>query len=141
MTRDAIETVLLNSIKANAVLGAIPEIKKGMLKLRTYDCLEAISIRMKVSDNMSWQHSFAYVYIYIPLIQFNDSGVIYLRENTSRIAVLEKAARDMFTKRTIKIIDSKTLHYKADEFWSEREEETFSTVITVKLRVTNENFI
>lgn len=140
ITRDKIETILLKAVKADAVLGLLPEIRKGNLKPVTEsEVTERISIRCGASDNESWQHSFAYVYVYCPLIDFKDGSTTFKRENTARISVLESSLRSMFKAPKL-IDDGGFIRYKMDTITSEEEKETFSTVITVKLRITNENF-
>lgn len=139
MTSDAIETKIYLQIKADSVLGLL-DVKKGKSKPVTEATVnERIVIRHSASDNSSFQHSFGYVYVYCPLVSFTETGTTYKRENSTRVAVLEAAVKSLFKKTTI-YVSSETLRYKADTITKEEDTETFSTVITIKLRITNNNF-
>lgn len=135
-----IETIIYMKVKSNAVFGAFPEIEKGDLAPVTeQNNHDRISIRCNASDNTDWQHSFAYVYIYVPDVKANN---VY-RKNDAKLNQYELEARKLFTRKTMDYTTEDTVYYQAekgDGFKKEKESETWSHVITVKLRVTNSNF-
>lgn len=140
ITTEVIETILFKRIKENSVLGALPEIEKGALTPVTEENNhERISIQCNASDNEDWQHSFAYAYIYVP--DEKIKGVY--RKNDIRLMQLEKEARKLFTAITMGEYEGIRFWYQAekgDGFKKEKEIQTWSHVITVKLKVTNANF-
>jgi len=135
-----IESILYKRIKANPIFGVFPEIEKGDLTPVTEENNhDRISIGCNASSNEDWQRSFAYVYIYVP-----DTKVkgVY-RKNDAKLIQYELEARKMFSQITMLEIDDGKLWYWASEgngFKKEKESETWSHVITVKLRVKNSNF-
>lgn len=132
-----IETVLFKYVKANLILGAFPEIEKGDLTPVTEENNHnRISIRCNVSDNEDWQRSFAYVYIYVPDLKIKG---IYRKDDT-KLTQYELEARKMFAHKVFDSSTDETFYYQLDNIAKEKEAETWSHVITVKLRVTNSNF-
>lgn len=132
-----IETIIYKRIKANVVFGAFPEIEKGDLAPVTKENNHnRISIRCNASDNDDWQHSFVYVYIYVPDISTNN---VY-RKNDTKLNQYEQEASNLFKRKTFDKTSGETLYYQIEDISKEKESETWSHVITVKLRVTNSNF-
>ena len=73
MATGIIETIIYKHVKSNSIFGAFPEIEKGDLAPVTeQNNHDRISIRCNASDNTDWQHSFAYVYIYVPNVKSNN---------------------------------------------------------------------
>ena len=132
-----IETIIYMKVKSNAVFGAFPEIEKGDLAPVTeQNNHDRISVRCNASDNTDWQHSFAYVYIYVPDVKTNN---IY-RKNDVKLNQYEQEADKLFKRKTFDTSTGETFYYQLDSIKKEKESETWSHVITVKLRVTNSNF-
>lgn len=132
-----IETIIYKKVKSNTVFGAFPEIEKGDLTPVTEENNhDRISIRCNASDNTDWQHSFAYVYIYVPDIKANN---VY-RKNDAKLNQYEQEADKLFKHKTFDNSTDETFYYQLDSIKKEKESETWSHVITVKLRVTNSNF-
>lgn len=132
-----IETIIYKHVKSNTIFGAFPEIEKGDLAPVTEQTNhDRISIRCNASDNTDWQHSFAYVYIYVPDVKANN---IY-RKNDSKLIQYEQEAYKLFKRKTFDTSTGETFYYQLDNIKKEKESETWSHVITVKLRVTNSNF-
>lgn len=134
-----IETIIYKQIKSNAIFGVFPEIEKGDLASVTEENNhERISIRCNASDNTDWQHSFAYVYIYVP--DKKDLVNNAYRKNDAKLNQYEKEADVIFKHKTFDNSTDETFYYQLDSIKKEKEAETWSHVITVKLRVTNSNF-
>ena len=132
-----IETIIYMKVKSNAVFGAFPEIEKGDLGPVTEQTNhDRISVRCNASDNTDWQHSFAYVYIYVPDVKANN---IY-RKNDVKLNQYEQEADKLFKRKTFDSSTGEIFYYQLDSNKKEKESETWSHVITVKLRVTNSNF-
>lgn len=132
-----IETIIYKHVKSNPIFGAFPEIEKGDLAPVTEQTNhDRISIRCNASDNTDWQHSFAYVYIYVPDVKANN---IY-RKNDVKLNQYEQEADKLFKCKTFDSSTGETFYYQLDNIAKEKEAETWSHVITVKLRVTNSNF-
>lgn len=132
-----IETIIYKKVKSNTIFGAFTEIEKGDLAPVTEENNhDRISIRCNASDNTDWQHSFAYVYIYVPDIKANN---VY-RKNDAKLNQYEKEADKLFKYKTFDSSTDETFYYQLDSINKEKESETWSHVITVKLRVTNSNF-
>lgn len=137
-----IKNILIKAVKANPILGVIPEIVKDKHKPVTEeDVKERIVVVVNASDNSDWQQTYSRVCVYVPDIKdVYAEGKSYLIPNAPRLNVLEKECNKMFFRKTIIEHEGQTLYYKLEDIIQEEDPETWSHFLNVRLKVTNQNF-
>ena len=91
-----IKTILYKAVKANAQLGAFPEIAKDKHKAVTEQTVkERIVVIVNATDNSDWQGTYGRICVYVPKQKINGEYF----PNTSRLTELEKICIDLFYKR------------------------------------------
>ncbi|WP_165021531.1 hypothetical protein [Dysgonomonas sp. ZJ279] len=137
ITTEIIETIIHKAFKSNPIFGAFSEIEKGDLAPTTEENNhDRISICCKESDNKGWQNSSAYAYIFVPDVKVNN---IY-QKNDEKLNAYELEAIKLFKYKTFDETTDETVYYQLENITKEKKTDTWSHVITVKLRVINSNF-
>lgn len=132
-----IKTILYKAVKANAELGAFPEIAKDKHKAVTEQTVkERIVVIVNATDNSDWQGTYGRICVYVPKQKINGEYF----PNTSRLTELEKICIDLFYKRTFVEFEGKTIYYRLEDIVQEDDPETWSNFLNVRLKVTNQNF-
>lgn len=137
-----IKNILLQDVKANPVLGAIPEIVKDKHKPVAEDTVaERIVIVANASDNEDWQKGYYRVCVYIPDIKKKISSTqFYKIPDAVRLTELERKCNEMYFRKTFHEINGETLYYQLVDIIQEEDPETWSHFLNVRLKVTNSNF-
>lgn len=137
-----IKNILIKAVKANPILGIIPEIVKDKhMPVTEEDVKERIVVVVNASDNSDWQQTYARVCVYVPMIKdVYADGKSYLIPNAPRLNILEKECENMFFRRTVIEHEGKTLYYRLEDIIQEEDPETWSHFLNVRLKVTNQNF-
>jgi hypothetical protein len=142
ITTGDIKNILLKAVKANPVLGAVPEIVKDKHKPVTEDTVaERIVIVANASDNEDWQNGYYRICVYVPdLKKGYGKNQIYKIPDAQRLNELEHVCKEMFYRTTLTYIDEETVYYKQVDIVTEEDSETWSHFLNVRLKVTNSNF-
>lgn len=134
-----IKTILLNAVKANATLNAIPEIKKDKHKPVTETTVkERIVIVVNATGNTGWQKTYARILIYVPDVVW--AGENYKAPNTARLTALERICSTLWTDRTFAAQDGETVYYNIESMSQEPDPETWSHFLNVRIKIINTNF-
>lgn len=142
ITTGDIKNILIKAVKANPVLGTVPEIVKDKHKPVTEDTVaERIVIVANASDNEDWQKGYYRICVYVPDIKKSyGKNQIYKIPDAQRLNELERTCKEMFYRTTLTYVDEETVYYKQVDIVTEEDPETWSHFLNVRLKVTNSNF-
>jgi hypothetical protein len=132
-----IKNILLRDVKANPVLGLIPEIVKDThAPVTEGSATERIVIVVPGgADNGQFERAYSRVCIYIPDVKFTKGdGPKYYVPNNGRLTELENACIAMFRSGIYGKSGEEVYIYKLDTITQESDPETWSSFLNVRIK-------
>ncbi|MDR2138548.1 MAG: hypothetical protein LBP50_03240 [Tannerella sp.] len=137
LTIGEIKNVLIRRVKADAVLGAIPEIVKDVHAPVTEGSVgERIVIVVPGgADNGQFQRCYPRVCVYVPYrTNVRGDGTKYYAPDHARLTALGNVCIELFRSGTCVTDGAERCLYKMEDMTEEDDPETWSNFLNVRLR-------
>jgi hypothetical protein len=132
-----IKNILVRAVKSNAILGAIPEIKKGkhepVVEGRVHERI--VIVIPGGSNNGQFQRCYPRICIYVPYQTVRKGNKTkYYAPNDVRLTELENVCIGMFRSGVYGVNGAEAYIYRLDELVQEDDPETWSDFLNVRLK-------